>query len=164
MRSTASARSTPLTGEVKRVCWTMWPSIRPPTISCRPGTRWQVRLQDIEREMDERVAFFEAEGQAHRSPADRAAHAATTWRCCGRSAFAAASRTIPGSSPAGRRAAPPTLCWTTSPKTFLMIIDESHVTLPQVRGMYARRPGPQRDAGRLRLPPALRFRQPAFEF
>ena len=42
------------------------------------------------------------------------------------------------------------------PKDFLLFVDESHVTLPQVRAMYARRPRAQGDARRVRLPPAER--------
>ena len=43
------------------------------------------------------------------------------------------------------------------PKDFLMFIDESHVTLPQVRAMYAGDRAAKDDPGGLRLPPALRL-------
>ena len=52
-------------------------------------------------------------------------------------------------------------CSTTCRTTPSSIIDESHQTVPQVRGMYARRPLAQGSAGRLRLPPAVGARQPA---
>ena len=49
------------------------------------------------------------------------------------------------------------------PQDAVMFIDESHQTVPQLRGMYARRPLAQADAGGLRFPPALGARQsPAF--
>ncbi len=41
------------------------------------------------------------------------------------------------------------------PRDFLMFIDESHQTVPQLRGMYARRPLAQRNAGRVWLPHAV---------
>ena len=49
------------------------------------------------------------------------------------------------------------------PSDALIIVDESHQTVPQVRGMYSRRPVAQGSAGRVRLPPAVGARQPAAE-
>ena len=47
------------------------------------------------------------------------------------------------------------------PEDFLVVVDESHVTLPQIGGHVQRRPGAQADAGRVRVPAAERARQPA---
>ena len=47
------------------------------------------------------------------------------------------------------------------PDDFLMVVDESHVTLPQVRGMFAGDHSRKDDARRARLPPAQRAGQPA---
>ena len=47
------------------------------------------------------------------------------------------------------------------PEDFLVVVDESHVTLPQIARDVQRRPRAQADARRLRLPPAERARQPA---
>ena len=47
------------------------------------------------------------------------------------------------------------------PKDFLLIIDESHQTVSADRRDVQRRPLAQGDAGRVRLPPAARARQPA---
>ena len=47
------------------------------------------------------------------------------------------------------------------PKDALVIIDESHVTVPQLRGHVPGRPLAQGGAGRVRLPPAVGLRQPA---
>ena len=44
------------------------------------------------------------------------------------------------------------------PKDYLMIIDESHVTLPQVRAMYNGDHMRKQKSGGLRLPSALRLR------
>ena len=49
------------------------------------------------------------------------------------------------------------------PEDALVIVDESHQTVPQVRGMYARRPLAQGSAGRIRIPPAVGARQPPAE-
>ena len=46
------------------------------------------------------------------------------------------------------------------PKDFLLVVDESHQTVPQVGGDVPRRPRAQGDARRVRLPPAERARQP----
>ena len=55
---------------------------------------------------------------------------------------------------------PPTL-FEYLPDNALVFTDESHVTVPQIGGMYPRRLPPQGDAGRIRLPPALLHGQPA---
>ncbi len=47
------------------------------------------------------------------------------------------------------------------PDDFLMVVDESHVTLPQVRGMYSGDHSRKDDARRTRLPAAQRAGQPA---
>ncbi len=62
----------------------------------------------------------------------------------------------------GRKAGepPPTLIDYLPPKS-LMFIDESHVTIPQVGGMYQRRPRAQGESRQLRLPAAVGARQPA---
>ena len=62
---------------------------------------------------------------------------ATTWRCCWRSATARGSRTTAGPSPAASRARRPTRCSTSFPPDSLLFVDESHVTVPQIRGMFA---------------------------
>ena len=55
---------------------------------------------------------------------------------------------------------PPTL-FEYLPDNALVFVDESHVTVPQIGGMYQRRLPAQIDAGRIRLPPAVLPRQPA---
>ena len=67
------------------------------------------------------------------------------------------SRPLSGRPPGS----PPDTLFSFFPDDFLLFVDESHVTVPQVRGMYRRRPQPQGDAGRARLPPAQRAGQPA---
>ena len=47
------------------------------------------------------------------------------------------------------------------PEDFLLIVDESHVTLPQVRCHVCRKTVQKTDPGGLRIPAAQRIRQPA---
>ena len=49
------------------------------------------------------------------------------------------------------------------PEDFLLFVDESHVTLPQVRAMYGGDYARKKDAGGVRLPPAVGVRQPPAE-
>jgi excinuclease ABC subunit B len=56
---------------------------------------------------------------------------------------------------------PPPTFFDYLPKDALLVIDESHVSVPQVGGMFSRRPVAQGNAGRIRLPPALGAGQPA---
>ena len=66
------------------------------------------------------------------------------------------SRVISGRAPG----TPPMTLLDYFPKDFLLFVDESHVTLPQVRAMYDGRPLTQGESGGIRLPPAERVRQP----
>ena len=70
------------------------------------------------------------------------------------------SRVIVRAAPAGSR---PYTLLDYFPEDFLLFVDESHVTLPQVRAMYNGDRARKTLAGGLRLPPALRLRQPAAE-
>ena len=69
------------------------------------------------------------------------------------------SRPLSGRPPGS---APDTL-FSFFPKDFLLFVDESHVTVPQVRGMFAGDHNRKIDAGRARLPAAQRLGQPAAE-
>ncbi|MCD8126406.1 MAG: excinuclease ABC subunit UvrB [Clostridiales bacterium] len=92
-------------------------------------------LVEIEREMWERVAFFEAQGKAVEAQRirQRTQYDMEMIRelgyCQGIENY---SRVI-SDRPVG---SPPLTLLDYFPKDFLMFIDESHVTLPQVRAMY----------------------------
>ncbi len=92
-------------------------------------------LLEIEREMWERVAFFEAQGKAVEAQRirQRTQYDMEMIRelgyCQGIENY---SRVI-SDRPVG---SPPLTLLDYFPKNFLMFIDESHVTLPQVRAMY----------------------------
>ena len=42
------------------------------------------------------------------------------------------------------------------PSDYLLVIDESHMTVPQIRGMYNGDRSRKTDPGGIRFPPALR--------
>ena len=93
-------------------------------------------IQEIYREMEERVAFFKANDQLLEAQriSQRTLYDIEMMRelgyCSGIENY---SRVIAG-RPAG---SPPMTLLDYFPKDFLLFIDESHVTLPQVRAMYA---------------------------
>ena len=60
--------------------------------------------------------------------------------------------------------APPHTLLDYFPDEFLLMIDESHKTIPQIRGMYAGDQSRKNHPGGLRLPSALGKGQPAAEF
>lgn len=93
-------------------------------------------LVEIERELEERLAYFEAEGklvEAQRLK-QRVYYDVEMIRelgfCSGIENY---SRVISGREPGS----PPMTLLDYFPDDFLLFVDESHVTLPQVRAMYA---------------------------
>ena len=93
-------------------------------------------MQEIQRECDEQVAFFRAKDKLIEAQriAQRTAYDLEMLTeigfCNGIENY---SRVIQGRAPG----TPPTTLLDYFPDDFLMIIDESHVTLPQTRAMYA---------------------------
>ena len=112
-------------------------------------------IDEIYRELDERVAFFKANDQL--LEAQRISQRTTVRHRddAGAGLTAPALRTTAGSSPAAPAGSAPMTLLDYFPKDFLMFIDESHVTLPQVRAMYNGDRARKNDPGGLRLPPAL---------
>lgn len=109
---------------------------------------------DIEKELEERVKYFKGEDKlleaqriAERTNFDIEMLKETGF-CSGIENY---SRHLAG-SPAG--ATPHTLMdYFTD--DYLIIVDESHITIPQVRGMYAGEPGKKIHTGCYRIPPAV---------
>ena len=123
----------PLTGE--RLREVQHAAIYPASHYVTPKDKMETALQEIEREMKERVAWFEeheklveAQRIGQRTRYDMEMMQEIGF-CSGIENY---SRVISGREPGS---APYTLM-DYFPKDFLMIIDESHVTLPQVRAMY----------------------------
>ena len=109
--------------------------IWPATHYVTPKEKMDAAIQEIYKEMEERVAFFEAENklvEAQRLK-QRTMYDIEMMQelgyCSGIENY---SRVIEG-RPVG---SPPHTLLDYFPKDFVLFIDESHVTLPQVRAMY----------------------------
>ena len=100
-----------------------------------PKEKMDRAIKDIYKEMDERVRFFEEQGKAIEAQRirQRTMYDVEMMQeigyCSGIENY---SRVIEG-RPVG---SPPHTLLDYFPKDFLLFIDESHVTLPQVRAMY----------------------------
>ncbi len=123
----------PLTGEIRRTL--SHAAIYPASHYIVPPDKMEVALQNIEDELDERVAAFTAEGKLLEAERllQRTRYDLEMLReigiCKGVENY---SRVLSG-RPAG--STPYTLL-DYFPEDFLLFVDESHVTLPQVRGMF----------------------------
>ena len=91
-------------------------------------------IKAIEAELERAQGVIERQGKLLEAQRLFSARCSTS-RCCARSGTATASRTTRAISRAGLRDPPPTLL-DYLPKDSLIIVDESHLTVPQVRGMY----------------------------
>ena len=109
--------------------------IWPATHYVTPKDKMDAAIQEIYKELEERVAFFEENGKLLEA---QRIHQRTMYDiemmdelgfCSGIENY---SRIISG-RPEG---SPPMTLMDYFPEDFLMFIDESHVTLPQVRAMY----------------------------
>lgn len=109
--------------------------IWPATHYVTPKEKMDAAIQDIYKEMEERVAFFEANDQLIEAQRikQRTLYDIEMMQelgyCSGIENY---SRVIEG-RPVG---SPPHTLLDYFPKDFVLFIDESHVTLPQVRAMY----------------------------
>ncbi len=109
--------------------------IWPATHYVTPKEKMDRAIKDIYKEMDERVRFFEEQGKAIEAQRirQRTMYDVEMMQeigyCSGIENY---SRVIEG-RPVG---SPPHTLLDYFPKDFLLFIDESHVTLPQVRAMY----------------------------
>ncbi|WP_444640562.1 excinuclease ABC subunit UvrB [Caproiciproducens sp. R1] len=123
-----------LTGELKAVLKHV--AIYPASHYIVPREKMQRAMGDLEREMEERVAFFKANGKLieaqriqERTRYDMEMLAEIGF-CKGIENY---SRVLSGREPGSS----PFTLLDYFPKDFLLFVDESHVTLPQVRSMYA---------------------------
>jgi len=110
-------------------------SIFPATHFIASGDRMEVALKQIEHDLEEQVAFFSREGkllEAQRLQ-QRVRYDMEMMRevgyCNGIENY---SRYLDGRKPG----APPFSLLNYFPDDYLLVIDESHQTLPQIRGMY----------------------------
>ena len=109
----------------------VWPA----THYVTPKEKMDAAVQEIYRELEERVAFFEANNQLIEAQRikQRTMYDVEMMQelgyCSGIENY---SRVIEGRPPGS----PPHTLLDYFPKDFVLFIDESHVTLPQVRAMY----------------------------
>ena len=122
-----------LTGEVKAQLGHV--AIFPASHYVVPKERMMIAAENILAEMKEQVAFFKSEDKlleaqriAERTNFDVEMMRETGF-CSGIENY---SRHLTGTAPGE----PPCTLLDYFPDDFLMIIDESHITLPQIRGMY----------------------------
>ncbi len=109
--------------------------IWPATHYVTPKEKMDAAIQHIYREMEERVALFESENkliEAQRIK-QRTMYDIEMMQELGYCSGIENYSRIIGGRPAG---SPPNTLMDYFPKDFIMFIDESHVTLPQVRAMY----------------------------
>ena len=151
-----------LTGEIKAQLGHI--AIFPASHYVIPKERMEIAANNILEEMKEQVAYFKSEDKlleaqriAERTNFDVEMMRETGF-CSGIENY---SRHLIGSKPGE----PPCTLMDYFPDEFLVIVDESHITLPQVRGMYA---GDQSRKKTLveygfRLPSALDNRPMKFE-
>ena len=123
----------PLTGELKGVVQHV--AIYPASHYIVPREKMQMAIADIEAELDERVEWFKKEGklleaqrilQRTRYDIEMLSEIGV---CKGIENY---SRVLSGREPGST----PCTLLDYFPDDFLLFVDESHVTLPQVRGMY----------------------------
>ena len=119
-------------------------------------------IRDIKVELKQRLEELTAEGKLleverleQRTTFD-IEMMETTGSCKGIENY---SRYLTGREPGD----PPPTLFEYLPENALLIVDESHVTVPQLGGMYPRRLQPQDGPVGVRLPPAVLHRQPAAE-
>ena len=123
----------PLTGAA--VCTLGHAAIYPASHYVTPKEKLAVAIRELERELEERVAWFEANGKLVEAQRIRQRTRYDIEMleeigfCSGIENY---SRVLAGREPGS---APFTLI-DYFPKNFLLIVDESHVTLPQVRAMF----------------------------
>ena len=112
-------------------------------------------IENIENDLNDRFERIQGRGKTARSAAPSNSARATTSKCCARSATAPASRTIPATSDGRAPGEAPFTLLDYFPKDFILFIDESHATIPQIRAMY------NGDAARKRSLVDYGFRLPA---
>ena len=154
----ASPRFDPLTGEKTAALDAVKIYANSHYVTPKPTLPQAVK--QIKDDLKDRLGSCIAAGQAAGGAAAGAAHAVRPRDDRGHRLAAPASRTIRAISPAASRASRRRPCSSICPSNALLIVDESHVTVPQLGGMFSGDCARKIDAGRIRLPPAVLHRQP----
>ncbi len=110
-------------------------TIYPASHYVTPREKLEGAIQEIERELAERVTYFKSENKLLEAQriAQRTRYDVEMLREIGTCSGVENYSRILGGRPAGSR---PYTLLDYMPEDFLLVIDESHVTLPQVRAMY----------------------------
>ncbi len=142
-----------LTGEIK--CILKHAAVFPASHYVVPQEKMNAACDRIEAELEERVRYFKGEDKlleaqriAERTNFDIEMMKETGF-CSGIENY---SRHLAGRAEGEM----PETLMDYFPDDFLIIVDESHITIPQVRGMYAGDQLTEADTGGLRVPPAVR--------
>ncbi len=150
----------PLTGEITGTLTEVHIYANSHYVTPRPTLTQAVR--DIKVELQDRLTQFVAEGKL--LEAERLQQRTTfdiemietTGSCKSIENY---SRFLSGRKPGE----PPPTLFEYLPENALLIVDESHVTVPQIGGMERGDHARKSDPGRVRLPPAVLHRQPPAE-
>jgi hypothetical protein len=126
------------------------------------GDKMKRAILAIREELGERIAEFERDGklleaQRIKQRTEFDLEMMEKW------ASAPASKIIRATSPTARPARARPRCFDFFPDDYLLVIDESHVTVPQIGGMYEGDRSRKTVLVNSRLPPAERAGQPAAE-
>ena len=95
------------------------------------------RRRDPARSCDERLEQFKRAGQAAGGPAAQRPHAVRHRDAAGGGLLPGDRELQPAAVAAAPPGSPPDTLFSFFPDDFLLFVDESHVTVPQIRGMYA---------------------------
>ena len=93
--------------------------------------------KSIEEELEERVRYFKSEDKLIWKHSVLQSARILILRCCVKPVFAAVLKIIRDIWQDWNPGLPPYTLMDYFPDEFLIIVDESHITIPQVRGMYA---------------------------
>ena len=124
----------PLTGEILAQHEVV--VIFPATQFMADEEKLQQAIHDIETGTRRPDRLLQARRQSCLKPSASSSAPATIWRCCAKWASPPASRTIRATSTSAQPGRRPGRWSITSRKTIMLVIDESHMTIPQLRGMY----------------------------
>ena len=124
----------PLTGE--HIANLKHAAIYPASHYIVPQDKMQAAIKELEKELDQRLEYFRSEGkllEAQRIEQRTRYDIESLLEIGFCSGIENYSRVLSGRAPGSM----PYTLLDYFPKDFLLFVDESHVTLPQVRGMYA---------------------------
>ena len=102
-----------------------------------PEERIAAAVEAIKQELEERLKQLQGAGQAAGSPAAQRPDAVRHRDDAGGRLLPGHRELQPAALAAASRARRPTRCSTSFPNDYLLIVDESHVTVPQIRAMFA---------------------------